>query len=284
MLGQKLDYAILRPFTHSRCLKTEEEMDEAASRDADIDISRAMARLDKLMTRLDGGLPISPELRYLDVGCGPGDMTLALAQAGCGHVTGIDMVARYVKRGRLGAQQLGLAERVDFVCEDIHDWRPDQRYDVILSHEALEHISDPRSLFQQLDDLLAPGGIVVLAFGPLFHSPVGDHMDEFFRMPIPWRGALFSEEAILRLRRERYRPTDAATRYQDITGGLNLMRYSDFLRDVADTGWEFQFLSVNPELKRIRPLFNLSRALVLVPVIRDYFATSVYAILRRRAS
>jgi hypothetical protein len=42
-------------------------------------------------------------------------------------------------------------------------------------------------------------------------------MDSFFRIAIPWRGALFSEEAILRLRRERFRPTERAMTYQAIT-------------------------------------------------------------------
>jgi 2-polyprenyl-3-methyl-5-hydroxy-6-metoxy-1,4-benzoquinol methylase len=283
MLGNKLDYMILRPFTHSRLLKTEEKMNEAAAQNPTVDTEYADLRLSKLFTRLEGHFPISNSLRYLDVGCGPGDITLALARAGCGHVTGVDMVDRYITRARLGAQQLKLEERVEFVRIDFHDWQPPHRFDVILSHEALEHIREPRAFFARMADLLAPGGVAVLAFGPLFHSPVGDHMDGFFRVPIPWRGALFSEKAILRLRRERYRPTEFATRYQEISGSLNLMRYSEFLRYVTETGWEFQFLSVNPQLKRFPFLFQSSNALVRMPLIQDYFATSVYTVLRRQS-
>jgi SAM-dependent methyltransferase len=283
MLGNNLDYMLLRPFTHSRLLKTEEWMNEAAAQNPTADTKYADSRLSKLFKRLEGHFPIDSSLRYLDVGCGPGDITLALARAGCGHVIGVDMVDRLINRARLGAQQLKLEERVEFVCTDIHDWRPPHRFDVILSHEALEHIREPRAFFAQMADLLAPGGVAILAFGPLFHSPVGDHMDGFFRFPIPWRGVLFSEQAILRLRRERYRPTDVATRYQEISGGLNLMRYSEFLRYVKETGWEFQFLSVNPQLKRVPFLSLVSNAFVRVPLIQDSFATSVYTILRRQS-
>src|SRR5262249_52972733 len=96
----------------------------------------------------------------------------------------------------------------------------------------------------------------------------------------PWRGVLFSEQAILRLRREQYRPTDRETSYQNISGGLNLLRYSEFLQYVTDTGWEFEFLSVNPQLRTFPILHRLSNALVRVPRVQNYFAASVYTILR----
>jgi hypothetical protein len=98
---------------------------------------------------------------------------------------------------------------------------------------------------------------------------------------MPWRGLLFSERAVLRVRRECYRPSDDAERYQDIVGGLNLMRYSEFLRHVRETGWEFAFLDVNPRLRRVPLLHPLSTLLSRIPGIRDYFVFSVYAILRR---
>lgn len=121
-----------------------------------------------------------------------------------------------------------------------------------------------------------------MAFGPLFHSPFGDHMNDFFRLQIPWRGVLFSEKALLRLRQEKYRPTDPVVHFQDIKSGLNLMRYSEFLRYVSDTGWEFRFLAINPQLKRVPLLFHLSNVLIRIPIVKDYFASSVYAVLYRR--
>jgi hypothetical protein len=106
-------------------------------------------------------------------------------------------------------------------------------------------------------------------------------MDGFLRIPIPWRGVLSSEQAILRLRRERFRPTDTATRYQDITGGLNLMRYSEFLKSATYLGWTFEFLyapdteapeeflSLNPQLKKFKLIYSLSSALSGTPRVQD---------------
>ena len=283
MLGETLDYLILRPLTHSRNAKTEEELNSCAVQQTWLNIEDATFRLRKLMSRLEGNFPISDTLRYLDIGCGTGDIAIALAKAGCKKVTGIDFVPRKITQATLNAKRLRVDNCVHFLCEDIHDWTPPHRYDVILSHEALEHINSPQALLQMVANLLAPKGIVILAFGPLFHSPFGDHMNSFFRVQIPWRGVIFSEKAILRLRRDRFRPTDLADRYQDISGSLNLMRYSEFLKYVDATGWEFSFLCVNPQLKRFLPLYYLSNTLIQIPLVRDYFASSIYAILRRRS-
>lgn len=281
MFGERIDYWLLCPLTHRCNRATEEELNLRASTCEELDVVAAKSRLLKWNARLDGRIPISSELRYLDIGCGHGDLTLAFALAGCGHVTGIDITPRNIERARIHSEQLGLGDRIRFECVDVHRWQPSRLFDVALSHEVMEHMPEPRRFLERLWQLMTPGGVAVFAFGPLFHSPFGDHMHGFFRVPIPWRGVLFSERAILRLRREQFRPGDTANTYQQILGGLNLLRYSEFLRDVAEVGWETEALFVNPQLRQYRPLGWLSDFLVRVPLVQDFFAASVYAILRR---
>lgn len=132
-----------------------------------------------------------------------------------------------------------------------------------------------------MGDLSAPDGIAIIAFEPLFHSPLGDHMSEFFRIQIPWRGILFSEKAVLRVRKKYYRPTDAAERYKEIVGELNQIRYSEFLRYVEETGWKFRFLDLYSSLKRTPPIRKISNVVTRIPVIRDYFVNSINCILNR---
>ena len=282
MFGERVDYVILRPLAHSRNLATEAELDAGAD-DAMLSMETADARLRKLLDRMEGHCPIDATLHYLDVGCGTGELAIALVRAGCRSVTGIDVIPRNVIVATRNAERVGVSGAATFVAEDIHRWKAPRRYDVVVSHEALEHIDDPRAFLGGIRRLISPHGRAVLAFGPLFHSPLGDHMDGFFRVQIPWRGVLFSEQAILRLRRECYRPTDLAPDYRGIQGGLNRMRYSAFLRFVAQTGWEIEFLSVNPQLGRMPPVQRLSNALLRVPIVRDYVASSVYAVLRPAA-
>ena len=62
------------------------------------------------------------------------------------------------------------------------------------------------------------------------------------------------------------------------------MRYSEFLEYVRETSWELSYLCPNPRLKSVSVVRHLSGVLARVPMIRDYFVFSVYAILRRPAT
>ncbi len=282
MLGANLDYLILRSLAHSRNLATEERLDALYSREA-ASSAQAELKLQKLVDRFEGHFPMNPGLSYLDMGCGSGELTLAIAKRGARRITGVDYLPRNIERATAHARQGGTGRDVQFVCRDLHAWVPDRKYDVLLSIDAFEHIEDPLAFLRRMTDLIAPGGIAVLAFGPLFHSPFGDHMWDFFRLQLPWRGVLFSEQAVLRVRRECFRPTDPANAYPQVAGGLNLMRYSDFLEHVRRSGWTFDFLAVNTFLKNRGPLRKISDFLTGIPTVRDYFVHNVYAVLRRAA-
>jgi SAM-dependent methyltransferase len=278
MLGTRIDYLLLRSLAHSRNKATEEELNNRHA--SSLLAGQLESKLPKILARYEGHFPLDADSSYLDMGCGSGELTLELARSGLPHVTGVDFLPRFVESARANARAAGMAAGVEFICADLRTWQPETPFDVLFSFDALEHIGAPRDFLRRMADFLAPGGVAVLAFGPLFHSPFGDHMQEFFKVQVPWRGVLFSEQAVLRVRRECYRPTDGATRYQEVAGGLNLMRYSDFLADVHGTGWEFEFLRANAFLEQPM-LRRVSEAVLSVPVVRDYFVHNVYAILRR---
>lgn len=282
MLGANLDYHILRRLAHCRNRASEADLDRLAHHASRTSLEREIAKLSKVLPRLAGRLPVNPALRYLDMGCGTGGLTLALANLGVRQITGVDYLPRNIDKARGYAALIGAGEGVRFLCRDLRTWVPEEKYDVLLSFDALEHIDRPRAFLEKMAEFTAPNGIAVLVFGPLFHSPFGDHMWDFFAVQIPWRGLLFSEEAVLRVRRECFRPTDPAERYCEIAGGLNQMRYSEFLSHVRDTGWEFGYLSVNTFLPP--PLRRLSDGLLRIPLMRDFIVHNVYAVLHRTAT
>jgi cyclopropane fatty-acyl-phospholipid synthase-like methyltransferase len=169
-------------------------------------------------------------LSHLDVGCGQGGISLVLLELGADSVTRVDVEPRLVRVASANAARLHLEDRATFVREDVHSWTPPHRFAVLLSHEALEHIHHPGAFLKPLRGLVTDTGVVVLAFRPSSSARSGITWTSFSACPIPWRGALFSEQAILWLRGERFRPTDPATTYAEINGGLNLLRYSEFCR------------------------------------------------------
>jgi 2-polyprenyl-3-methyl-5-hydroxy-6-metoxy-1,4-benzoquinol methylase len=284
MLGRTIDYHLLKPLTHSRNRATEEDLD-ANARKAEYTLEDARAYLWRMQHEyFPDRFPIDPSLSYLDIGCGMGRLSLGLVDAGAEDVTGIDIIERHVEEASILAETLLPGRRPAFHYADVHEWKNERQYDVLITLGAMEHIHDPRDFLFQLRDLLTPNGRAFVSFEP-FHSPLGDHMSDFFRVPVPWRGLLFSEAAILRLRAERYRPSQQVDRYQDIDGGLNLMRFREYRRWAEQAGLEFIYDNFNPQLKTkklLRVLDPVSRVLTRIPRIQDYFGVCIFSVLRRR--
>ncbi|OBT82215.1 hypothetical protein VE02_09003 [Pseudogymnoascus sp. 03VT05] len=103
---------------------------------------------------------LKPGMTILDVGCGPGSISIDLARLTPGsHVTGID-VDDPLKEARASAAAIGVTN-VEFKVGDIHalDF-PDASFDVVHAHQVLQHISDPVLALREMRRVAKPGGIV----------------------------------------------------------------------------------------------------------------------------
>lgn len=99
--------------------------------------------------------------KVLDVGCGGGILSEAMAQAGAVCVTGIDLAKKSLKVAQLHAVQ----EQVSNVsyrlvsAEDLAVEMP-AAFDTITCMEMLEHVPDPGSVVHACAQLVKPGGII----------------------------------------------------------------------------------------------------------------------------
>ena len=121
----------------------------------------------------------------LDIGCGGGILTEALAHRGA-RVTGIDMTDAPLKVARLHALDSGL-EGIDYrqmTAEALAEEAPGQ-FDAITCMEMLEHVPDPTSIMAAIQRLLKPGGHA-------FFSTIN-------RNPKAWLMAIVGAEYLLRL-------------------------------------------------------------------------------------
>ncbi len=99
----------------------------------------------------------------LDVGCGPGTITVDLAQRiAPGQVTALEMNDGALGLARAEAQARGV-RNLTFVVSDVHRLDlPDDGFDVVHAHQVLQHVSDPVLALREMRRVCKPGGVVAV--------------------------------------------------------------------------------------------------------------------------
>lgn len=100
-------------------------------------------------------------LRVLDVGCGGGILSEAMARLGA-RVVGIDVVERNITIARLHAEHSGVPVDYRYVAAETLAGQGES-YDVVLNMEVVEHVADLPGFLQAGDQLVRPGGLMVIA-------------------------------------------------------------------------------------------------------------------------
>jgi SAM-dependent methyltransferase len=113
---------------------------------------------------LDRRLRSAPPARVLDLGCGLGASSVALARAySRARVLGVDLDEASVAEARAQAAQAGVADRVTFVVGDAAQVDPAAPFELVTIFEALHDMGDPGGALRAARALLAPGGSVLVA-------------------------------------------------------------------------------------------------------------------------
>jgi SAM-dependent methyltransferase len=126
--------------------------------------------------------------RALDIGCGTGEFTAALAQAGARPV-GAEVAGAALDRARARHPEL------DFRLVPIEGPLPfeDNAFDLVWASEVIEHVTDTARWLSEVRRLLAPGGRLLVttpshgrlrvALGGVerFSEPLGDHLHLYTR-------------------------------------------------------------------------------------------------------
>jgi ubiquinone/menaquinone biosynthesis C-methylase UbiE len=107
---------------------------------------------------------LKPDIKVLDVGCGPGTISLDMAQnyVKDGHVVSVDAAADVIEVAKTSAKEKGVSN-IEFSVEDIYNLPyADSSFDLVFSHQVIQYLPDRPRALQELLRVTKPGGHVAV--------------------------------------------------------------------------------------------------------------------------
>jgi ubiquinone/menaquinone biosynthesis C-methylase UbiE len=131
---------------------------------------------------------LHPGMQLLDVGCGPGSITVGLAEVVApGHVVGIDIQSALVAQARARAATRGLAT-ARFEVADLYRLPcPDASFDAVFANGVLMHLREPARALAELRRVLRPGGIAGLRdpdFATTLYAPMTPLLEHWLALRV----------------------------------------------------------------------------------------------------
>jgi SAM-dependent methyltransferase len=121
--------------------------------------------------------------RVLDVGCGPGTITVDLAaRVPRGRVVGIDRAGDVLATARQEADRRD-QRNVRFAAGDVYRLAFESgAFDVVHAHQVLQHLSDPVGALAEMRRVCRPGGLVAARdgdYGGMLWFPEDPELEEW---------------------------------------------------------------------------------------------------------
>ncbi len=135
------------------------DIPERAQAYADADFSEVNAAFIERLVELAGDLDSA---RALDLGTGPGDIPLRLAQRRPGwRITGLDASTPMLRLARAARADAFAKPAVNFVLGNARRTPfPSDTFDVIFSNSILHHVDDPIAFWKEAARIAKPGAML----------------------------------------------------------------------------------------------------------------------------
>jgi len=136
--------------------------------------------------------------RVLEVGCGPGQLSIRLSREYGLDVSGLDLDPAMIERARANADRASHERRPSFLVGDVASMPfPDGSFDLVVSTMSMHHWADPAAGLTEIARVLRPGArALVWDFRPGYvplHGELPDPVEHTRDSPLrvvsatPWR-------------------------------------------------------------------------------------------------
>jgi len=135
-----------------------------------------------------GAAKLKPGMTVLDVGCGPGSITVDMARmVAPGRVIAVDCDQGVLAQAQALASAQGV-DNIEFVVMDAYALDlPDDSVDLAHAHQLLQHLADPVAALREMARVVRPGGLVAARDGDysaFTWYPESSGLDEWRRLYI----------------------------------------------------------------------------------------------------
>jgi ubiquinone/menaquinone biosynthesis C-methylase UbiE len=160
-------------------------------------------------------------MRVLDLGCGPGDVTLLAARLvePSGTVVGVDRSAEAIETARRRAEAAKITN-ADFQLATIEGFLDAKPFDAMIGRFVLMYFTDPVTILKRLLPLVKPGGIVAFMEMDMVAARTVPPV-EFVDTTVDWVRQTFSRAGL---------PIDMASRVWRVFDQAGLTQSSMFAR------------------------------------------------------
>lgn len=217
----------------------------------------------------------------LDVGCGAGGKSLYYLSLGAKSVTGIDVVEYYEQESKELCNELGLEGFTFFVQDAAKTNFADNSFDTIIMNDAMEHVSKPKEVLNEMFRILKPNGKLYVNFPPYNH-PYGAHLSDV--IGIPWVQALFSDKTLIKAYKDLVKDKeDGQSRIsfriglndkgEEYFSYLNKMSIKRFKKLIKDTNFKVEYYHEAPLRNFLKPLCK--------GLLKEYFVKMAVCVLEK---
>jgi ubiquinone/menaquinone biosynthesis C-methylase UbiE len=146
-----------------------------------------------LLEKLKDAVKPTAQDKVLDVGCGPGRLSLSLAEI-TGHVTGIDLTPEMLAQAKALQSERGIAN-IDWMQGDILPMPfADESFTLVVTQATFHHLADPGAVLTEMTRVCVSGGrIVVIDLTPDAAKTEAFDRIETFRDPSHRHAMTFEE-------------------------------------------------------------------------------------------